>query len=94
MFPLIRTTGRLRHHWRHHENCARSSPVTYTSLSYSPLLAFGNLALAPNLAASKADDFAPAVLPMYGNIVRVSCGEPIPEEGFGVDCLPSAPLIP
>jgi D-3-phosphoglycerate dehydrogenase len=52
--------------------------------SDSPLLALDNLVVTPHLAATTADNFAPAVLQMYGNILRVSRGEPIPEEDLVV----------
>jgi len=45
----------------------------------SPLLALDNLVVTPHLAATTVDTFAPTVLQMYGNMVRISRGEPIPE---------------
>jgi phosphoglycerate dehydrogenase-like enzyme len=50
----------------------------------SPLLTLDNLVVTPHLAASTVDTFAPTVLQMYGNIVRVSRGEPIPENDLVV----------
>ena len=44
----------------------------------SPLLHIDNLTLTPHLGAMAADTFAPTVNRMFGNIARVSRGEPIP----------------
>jgi phosphoglycerate dehydrogenase-like enzyme len=53
--------------------------------SNSPLLRLDNLVVTPHLAAMTVDIFAPAVLQMYGNMVRVSRGEPIPKSDLVVD---------
>jgi D-3-phosphoglycerate dehydrogenase len=50
----------------------------------SPLLALDNHVVTPHLAAMSVDIFAPAVQQMYSNIVRVSRGEPIPENDLVV----------
>ena len=44
----------------------------------SPLLHIDNLTLTPHLGAMAADTFAPTVNRMFGNIARVSRGEPVP----------------
>ena len=44
----------------------------------SPLLHIDNLTLTPHLGAMAADTFAPTVNRMFGNIARVSRGEPLP----------------
>ena len=44
----------------------------------SPLLRIDNLTLTPHLGAMAADTFEPTVRRMFGNIVRVSRGEPLP----------------
>ena len=44
----------------------------------SPLLHIDNLTLTPHLGAMAADTFEPTVRRMFGNIVRVSRGEPLP----------------
>ncbi|MFN3672237.1 MAG: 2-hydroxyacid dehydrogenase, partial [Bosea sp. (in: a-proteobacteria)] len=43
----------------------------------SPLLTLDNLVVTPHLAAIAADNFDKTVLQMYGNIERVSRGEPV-----------------
>ncbi len=43
----------------------------------SPLLTLDNLVVTPHLAALAADNFDKTVLQMYGNIARVSRGEPV-----------------
>lgn len=45
----------------------------------SPLIGLGNLTLTPHLGAMAADTFVPTVSRMFGNIERVSRGEPVPE---------------
>ena len=48
--------------------------------SDSPLLRpLDNLVFTPHLAALAADNFEPTVRQMFGNIARVSRGEPVPE---------------
>ena len=44
----------------------------------SPLLHIDNLTLTPHLGAMAADTFTPTVRRMFGNIARVSRGEPLP----------------
>ena len=44
----------------------------------SPLLKLEGLAVTPHIAAITADTFAKTVLQMFGNIERVSRGEPVP----------------
>ena len=44
----------------------------------SPLLHIDNLTLTPHLGAMAADTFEPTVRRMFGNIARVSRGEPLP----------------
>ena len=45
----------------------------------SPLIGVPGLVLTPHIAAHSADTFEPTVRQMFGNIVRISQGEPIPE---------------
>ena len=45
----------------------------------SPLLDLDNLVVTPHLAAMAADNFEKTVNQMFGNIARVSRGEPVPE---------------
>jgi phosphoglycerate dehydrogenase-like enzyme len=45
----------------------------------SPLLQLDNLVVTPHLAAMASDNFVPTVNQMFGNIARVSRGEPVPE---------------
>lgn len=45
----------------------------------SELLTLDNLVVTPHLAAIAADNFEKTVLQMFGNIARVSRGEPVPE---------------
>ncbi|RZM34789.1 MAG: 3-phosphoglycerate dehydrogenase [Sphingomonas sp.] len=47
--------------------------------SGSPLVGVPGLVLTPHIAAHSADTFEPTVRQMFGNILRVSRGEPIPE---------------
>ncbi len=44
----------------------------------SPLLGLAGLTVTPHIAASSADTFDATVLQMFGNIARVSRGEPVP----------------
>jgi len=52
--------------------------------SDSPLLDLDNLVVTPHLAAGAADNFVPTVRHMFGNILRVSRGEPVPERDLVV----------
>lgn len=45
----------------------------------SPLIGVPGLVLSPHIAAISADNFEPTVRQMFGNIERLSRGEPIPE---------------
>jgi phosphoglycerate dehydrogenase-like enzyme len=45
----------------------------------SPLLQLDNLVLTPHLASLASDNFEKTVNQMFGNIARVSRGEPVPE---------------
>lgn len=51
----------------------------------SPLVGLDGLTLTPHIAASSADTFDKTVLQMYGNILRVSRGEPVPERDSVVE---------
>ncbi len=44
----------------------------------SPLIGVPGLVLTPHIAAQSADTFEPTVRQMFGNIQRLSQGEPIP----------------
>ena len=44
----------------------------------SPLIGVPGLVLTPHIAAHAADNFEPTIRQMFGNIARVSRGEPIP----------------
>ena len=45
----------------------------------SPLIGVDGLTITPHIAASSADTFDKTVLQMFGNIARVSRGEPVPD---------------
>ena len=47
--------------------------------SDSPLMGVEGLTITPHIAASSADTFDKTILQMFGNIGRVSRGEPVPE---------------
>jgi D-3-phosphoglycerate dehydrogenase len=51
----------------------------------SPLIGVENLTLTPHLGAMAADNFAPTVTRMFGNIARVARGEPVPALDSVVD---------
>ena len=51
----------------------------------SPLRDIDNLTLTPHLGAITADNFAPTVERMFGNIASVSRGEALPELDVVVD---------
>ncbi len=44
----------------------------------NPLLHLDNAVVTPHIAAGSADTFAPTILQMFGNILRVSRGEAVP----------------
>ena len=50
----------------------------------SPLIGVDGLTITPHIAASSADTFEKTVRHMFGNIVRISRGEPIPERDLVV----------
>jgi D-3-phosphoglycerate dehydrogenase len=50
----------------------------------SPLIGVPGLLLTPHIAAHAADNFEPTVRHMFGNIERLSRGEPIPERDIVV----------
>jgi phosphoglycerate dehydrogenase-like enzyme len=52
--------------------------------SDSPLIGVPGLVLTPHIAAHSADAFEPTVRQMFGNILRISKGEPIPERDIVV----------
>lgn len=56
--------------------------------SDSPLIGVPGLVLTPHIAAQCADNFEPTVRHMFGNILRMSRGEPIPARDLVV--IPSA----
>jgi D-3-phosphoglycerate dehydrogenase len=51
----------------------------------SPLIGVPGLVLTPHIAAQAADNFEPTVRQMFGNIERLSRGEPIPPADVVVD---------
>lgn len=50
----------------------------------SELLKLDNIVVTPHLAAVTADTFEPTVRRMFDNMVRVTCGEPVPEHDLVV----------
>jgi phosphoglycerate dehydrogenase-like enzyme len=50
----------------------------------SPLLQLDSLVVTPHLAAIASDNFEKTVRQMFGNIARVSRGEPLPERDIVV----------